>query len=109
MDISKRHEELILYKTYYNSDGTENKDEYPTYDTYNAINVDKTQYIPTDYYGIMGVPISFLDKYNPLQFEILGEFNHGSDSDLDFAKPTIDGKDKFKRIAIRRRDNHGKL
>ncbi|HHY08913.1 MAG TPA: modification methylase [Corynebacteriales bacterium] len=65
LDIDKRHEELILYKKY-------NKEEYPDYDNYNAINVDKTNDIPMDYEGIMGVPITFLNKFNPNQFEILG-------------------------------------
>src|SRR5690606_30390378 len=65
LDISKRHEDLILYKTY-------NPEEYPTYDNYNAINVNKVADIPMDYKGAMGVPITFLDKYNPDQFEILG-------------------------------------
>lgn len=96
LDIAKLHEDLILYKTY-------NPDEYPRYDTYDAINVDKTSDIPMDYYGIMGVPITFLDKYNPEQFEIVGEFNNGSDSELDLAKPIINGVQKYSRIAIRRR------
>src|SRR5690554_1388044 len=65
LDISKRHEDLILYKTY-------NPEEYPTYDNYDAINVNKVAEIPMDYKGAMGVPITFLDKYNPNQFEILG-------------------------------------
>lgn len=65
LDIFKRHEELILYKKY-------TPEEYPQYDNYNAINVDKTSEIPNDYEGIMGVPITFLDKHNPNQFEILG-------------------------------------
>jgi hypothetical protein len=65
MDFSKRHEELILYKKYSPS-------EYATYDNYDAINIDKTNDIPADYDGIMGVPITFLNKYNPEQFEILG-------------------------------------
>jgi hypothetical protein len=56
-----------------------------------------------DYDGIMGVPITFLDKYNPDQFDIIGEFNNGSDSDLDLAKPIIDGVQKYSRIAIRRK------
>ena len=66
LDIAKRNEELILYKTY-------TPEEYPTYDNYNAINVDKTKDIPMDYVGAMGVPITFLDKYNPTQFEIVGQ------------------------------------
>ena len=61
----KRHEDLILYKKY-------NPEEYPKYDNYDAINVDKTNDIPMDYKGVMGVPITFLDKYNPEQFEIIG-------------------------------------
>jgi hypothetical protein len=65
LDISKRHEDLILYKNY-------NPDEYPTYENFDAINVDKTKDIPVDYNGFMGVPITFLDKYNPDQFEIIG-------------------------------------
>jgi len=65
LDISKRHQDLILYKNY-------NTEEYPTYDNYDAINVDKTKDIPLDYSGVMGVPITFLDKYNPDQFEIIG-------------------------------------
>ena len=65
LDIAKRHEDLDLYKTY-------TPEEYPKYDNYDAINVDKTKDIPADYAGAMGVPITFLDKYNPEQFEILG-------------------------------------
>lgn len=65
LDIAKRHEDLILYKTY-------NEEDYPTYDNYNAIEVSKVTDIPIDYNGAMGVPITFLDKYNPDQFEILG-------------------------------------
>lgn len=96
LKIPKQDEELILYKQY-------SPAEYPKYDTYDAINVDKTSDIPMDYYGIMGVPITFLDKYNPKQFEIVGEFNNGSDSELDLAKPIIGGVQKYSRIAIRRR------
>ena len=64
LDNNKRHDELILYKNY-------NPDEYPVYENFDAINVDKTNEIPMDYKGLMGVPITFLDKYNPEQFEIL--------------------------------------
>ena len=64
LDHQKRHEELILYKHY-------TPEEYPRYDNYNAINVDKVQDIPCDYDGVMGVPITFLDKYNPEQFVII--------------------------------------
>lgn len=65
MDIAKRHEDLILYKQY-------SPDDYPKYDNYDAIEVSKTNEIPIDYEGLMGVPITFMNKYNPEQFEILG-------------------------------------
>lgn len=65
LDISKRHEDLILYKHY-------DPNEYPTYVNYDAIDVAKVADIPVDYAGVMGVPISFMDKYNPDQFEIIG-------------------------------------
>ena len=71
LDHKKRHEELILYKTY-------NPKDYPKYDNYDAINVDKTSDIPCDYDSVMGVPITFLDKYNPKQFEIVA-FRKGAD------------------------------
>ncbi len=61
----KRQEDLILYKTY-------NENEYPKYDNYDAINIDKVADIPMDYKGFMGVPITFLNKHNPEQFEIIG-------------------------------------
>ena len=53
--------------------------------------------------GIMGVPITFLDKYNPTQFEIIGVFNHGKDGPWDYATATINGIDKYKRLAIRKK------
>lgn len=65
LEIKKRHEDLILYKKY-------NPEEYRKYENMDAINVDKTSDIPMDYDGIMGVPITFMDKYNPTQFEIIG-------------------------------------
>ena len=65
LDVAKRHEKLILWKNY-------TPEEYPKYDNYDAINVDKVNDIPCDYDGVMGVPITFMDKHNPEQFEILG-------------------------------------
>jgi hypothetical protein len=65
MDNPKRHEHLPLYKRY-------TPGEYPTYDNYKAIEVSKTNEIPCDYDGFMGVPDAFLDKYNPNQFELIG-------------------------------------
>jgi hypothetical protein len=65
LETKKRHEDLILYKKY-------TPEEYPKYENYDAIDVSKTADIPVDYYGKMGVPITFMDKYNPDQFEIIG-------------------------------------
>jgi hypothetical protein len=65
LDISKRHEDLILYKQY-------TPEEYPRYDNYDAIEVSLTKNIPMDFDGVMGVPITFLDKHNPEQFTIVG-------------------------------------
>ncbi|MCM1577240.1 MAG: adenine-specific methyltransferase EcoRI family protein [Ruminococcus sp.] len=65
LDIEKRHEDLILYRHY-------TPDVYPQYDNYNAIEVSNVADIPCDYDGVMGVPITFMDKFNPEQFEILG-------------------------------------
>ena len=103
LDHKKRHEELILYKKY-------SPDEYPKYDNYDAIEVGKTECIPEDYDGIMGVPITFLDKYNPEQFEILNANDyrvsemvpfkeHGLIKDKEGA---INGKPTYGRILIRR-------
>lgn len=74
LDIQKRHEKLILWQRYYDDDGNplpDAEERYPHYDNYAAINVDKVADIPVDYEGVMGVPITFLDKYNPEQFEII--------------------------------------
>lgn len=70
LDIAKRHEELILFRKY-------DPAVYPTYDNYDAIEVSKTSEIPEDYPGVMGVPVTFLDKHNPDQFEILGTTQRG--------------------------------
>ncbi len=75
MDNPKRHETIPLYKRY-------SSDEYPTYDNYDAIEVGKVAEIPFDYDGAMGVPITFLDKYNPDQFEILGITDRDNNSGL---------------------------
>lgn len=75
LDIQKRHEKLILWQRYYDDDGNPLPDadeRYPHYDNYAAINVDRVADIPADYKGIMGVPITFMDKYNPDEFKILG-------------------------------------
>jgi len=71
LDVAKRHEKLILWKNY-------TPEEYPKYDNYDAINVDKVSDIPVDFDGIMGVPLSFLDKHCIEQFDIMGQLNVGS-------------------------------
>ncbi|MCQ2974249.1 MAG: adenine-specific methyltransferase EcoRI family protein [Bacteroidales bacterium] len=96
LDIKKRHENLILYKNY-------NELDNPRYDNFDAIECCPTTNIPCDYDGLMGVPITFFDKYNPEQFEIIGILNHGCDSEYDLAKPILHGKEKFTRIIIRRK------
>lgn len=73
LDIPKRHEDLILHKRY-------SPEEYPKYDNYDAINVNRTNEIPVNWGGLMGVPISFLDKHNPDQFEIMGIARSWNDS-----------------------------
>lgn len=92
LEIQKRHEDLILFKLY-------NSEDYPTYDNYDAINVDKTSDIPMDYERTMGVPITYLDKYNPEQFEIIGT----STMDMPKGAPYVSGKRIYERILIRRR------
>ena len=97
---NKQNEELILTKKY-------NEKDYPKYDNYNAIEVSKVANIPVDYEGVMGVPITFLSKYNPEQFELLGcSYEHGRiDEHITGApfKTRINGKQTFKRLFIRRR------
>ena len=96
LETKKRHKKLKLYKTY-------NVAEYPKYDNYDAVEVSRVAEIPVDYDGVMGVPISFLDKYNPNQFEILGS-NRGVDQDPNgvYGRGShLNGKETFKRLFIR--------
>lgn len=110
LDHKKRHEDLLLYKKY-------TTEEYPQYDNYNAIEVGKTKDIPLDYNGIMGVPITFLDKYNPSQFEIVGFWNAGvagenigatcceaisNGKTINWNGPTVGKQTKYFRILIKR-------
>ena len=100
LDHSKRHEDIILYKNF-------TQEEYPKYDYYNAINVNKVAEIPVDYKGAMGVPITFMDKYNPNQFEILGFMNTGEENkgiryeNTPHGRPTIAGKEIYFRVLIK--------
>ena len=90
-------EKLILTKTY-------REDLYPKFDDYDAINIDKVSDIPNNYDGLMGVPTSFFQgKYNPNQFEIVGEIKHGSDGPFDFCKPYVNGEEKYTRLVIKRK------
>ena len=98
LDIDKHHKLLPLSKKF-------NEKEYPEFDNYKAINVKTIHDIPFDYEGIMGVPITIINWLNNEQFEIIGEANHGSDSEFDLFKPTIKGKMVFKRILIKNKRN----
>lgn len=99
----KRNEILETISSY-----KKNPEQYPKYDNYDAINVDKTIEIPLDYDGVMGVPVTFMDKFNPKQFEIVGM---GEDNGRGYSggvwlggSPSclVDNKAKFKRIFIRK-------
>lgn len=116
LDNDKRHRELSLYKNY-------NPTDYPTYDNYEAIECNKVYDIPYDYDGVIGVPITFLNKYNPNQFEIIGGFNGYKECDYQngllcgtlteyidkdgkvktWTGPTINKKTCYYRILIRRK------
>lgn len=96
LDIQKRHENLILYKKY-------SPKEYLHYDNYDAINVNKSLDIPQDYDGIMGVPITFLDKHNPSQFEIVGLDRYVEDNPHYGHRFTINGRETYARILIKKK------
>ncbi len=104
LDHKKRHEKIVLYKTY-------TPEDFPKYKNYNVIEVSKIADIPMDYNGVMGVPITFMDKYNPEQFEIIGmaEDNgkglSGEAAEWDRVNPhcIINGKAMYKRIFIRKK------
>ena len=111
LDTTKRHKKLDTYKKY-------SANEFPTYDNYNAIEVSKVADIPMDYDGAMGVPITYVDKYNPDQFEILGVFDdkrekseafiQGNPTYVDeqhkrYVGPVIKGKALYTRILIMRK------
>lgn len=109
LSIEKNNRRLTLVRKY-------NEDDYPRFDNYDAINVDKVQDIPKDYYGYMGVPITFLSKYNPEQFEIVDAFNRYAVEDY-FGKNemiknahshscNINGKSTYFRIIIKRKDKN---
>ena len=102
LEHSKRNEELVLYRNY-------SPEEHPKYDNYDAIEVSKVKNIPMDWDGVMGVPITFLDKYNPEQFELLGAtesegkgFSAGLWNPVSgIAQAMVNGKRVYKRLFIR--------
>ena len=104
LDTRTRHEEIILHKSY-------NPQDYPEYENYKAIEVGKTKDIPMDYDGAMGVPITFMNKYNPDQFEIIWTTDRGGDGMLEdikkthtrFDAPVVNGKGMYKRILIKKK------
>ena len=104
LDHQKRHEPLDLYETY-------SPEKYPHYENYDAIEVSKTAEIPKDYDGYMGVPITFMDKYCPEQFEIIWTTDRGGDGMLNdirknhtrYDAPVVNGKGLYKRIIIKRK------
>jgi len=96
LDYESRHEDITLYRRY-------EPEVYPHYDNYDAINVDKVAEIPDDYDGVMGVPITFLDKYNPEQFEIIGLDRYVEDNPNYGRRFTLLGKETYARILIKRK------
>ena len=108
LECHKKITPVILSKKY-------NERDYPTYDTFNAINVDKVKDIPIDYNGYIGVPVTFIDKWNPEvdsetsfastnDYEIIGILSHGIDSKYDFAEPIVNGKKLYSRFIIKKKD-----
>lgn len=95
LDTTKRHEKIVLYKKY-------TPEEFPEYDNYKIINVDKVADIPMDYKGVMGVPITFVDKYSPAQFEILGIANSARWIGYE-CFTLIEGRKIYNRILIKRK------
>lgn len=104
VDYDARHENIVLYKHY-------TPEEYPTFDNYNAIEISKTAEIPVDFYETMAVPITFLDKYNPDQFEIIDALNRYALLDTQCTNETvrqkkshtcnIKGKSTYFRLVIK--------
>ena len=96
LPVSKHNEELILIKNY-------TPEDYPKYDNYDAINVNTYTDIPCDFDGVMGVPVTFLDKYNPAQFEIVGAMTTTKVDEYNFGYPYVNGVKLYARILIRKK------
>lgn len=113
LDYPLRHEDLELNTMSQNRRLLKGKKEerttYLKYDNYDAINIDASKYVPSDYEGVMGVPITFLDKYNPDQFELLGIMNTGELNpgirykNTPHGRPVVNGKELYLRVLIRRK------
>lgn len=99
IDIDRRHKPLL-------NENRASSEVFNKYDSYDAIDVNSVKKIPLDYNGKMGVPITFLQYHCIDQYEIIGELNHGSDNKYDYAKPTINGKELFPRIIIKKKDTY---
>ena len=85
LKINRKNDKLVLFERYYDDNGTplpESRIKYPKYDNYDAINVDRLSDIPCDYFGVIGVPITFMEHYNPSDFNIIG-------TDYEYAKPVV--------------------
>lgn len=91
----KRNTPLDLHKRFSN-------EQYHKYDTYDAVEVSRVCDIPSDYYGVMGVPITFLEKYCPSQFMIVGKASRGSGNCWVLFDPYVGGKEKYRRILIKK-------
>ena len=99
LPVKYRREELLLWRTYKG-----NEEQYPKYDNYDAINVDKVRHIPMDYEGAMGVPITIMDHFNPDQFEIIGIDRYLLEELTGrVSRFFIEGKEKYARIIIKNR------
>ena len=97
LEHSKRNDEIILYKKY-------TSEEFPKYDNYDAIEVSRVCEIPKDYNGVMGVPITFLGKYNPSQFEIVGLDRYVEDNPHYGKRFTINNRETYARILIKKKN-----
>lgn len=100
LHVAAHYEEFCAWRTYKG-----NEQDYPKYDNFDAIHVDRTANIPLGFDGLMAVPISGLDKLNPNQFTIVGFANNGSDSEYDLFKPLLHGEYKYKRLLIKWKKN----
>lgn len=98
LDFKERHDDIKLYSSY-------DESKYPKYDTYDAIEVARVNEIPADLPldTVFGVPITFMPKYNPDQFEIIGVLNSGSGNEYDLEKAVVNGKQLYSRFLIRRK------